>query len=277
MGVILEQSGERFISAREQHIFFVVETSSALQGEPILEINNAIRAALEELKKVNEDGIELCIGILEYNDIARWSECRNKARKLDYLRDFIWEDLDIRGGRRLCEALETLERGLSRKTKMESAGGNYRPIVVFISDGHSHDDWERGLQVLSENKWYKYALKVAFAIGWNPCKDVLKKIVTVGIPGIVQTVRYYEDLPELTQIAVMAAVTGNLTACRYGPAVENREVSIVIMNEIVDALRQAGYEAVYHDKTGEDSANALRGVDMLQLDSSDDYDFGEFV
>ena len=270
-----EQCGERFISAREQHIFFVLET--ALPDRTIRQICSAVRAVLKTLEKMDTNCAELCVGVLEYNTDARWSECQNNARKLDYLRDFVWEDLCYRSGRNLGQALEVLSWDLSRHRKMESPGGNYRPIIIFMCDGHANDDLERGLQILSENKWYRYALKIAFAVGWSPEANMLEAIVNVGVPGIVLPVWEDVDYSEAAQIAVAAAVAGNLTTCRYGPAVENREVSIVIMNEIVDALRQAGYEAVYHDKTGEDSANALRGVDMLQLDSSDDYDFGEFV
>ena len=57
------------------------------------------------------------------------------------------------------------------------------------SDGEPTDDFESGLAQLKQNNWFKYAIKVAVAIGDDANKDVLAKftgniesVITVHTP-----------------------------------------------------------------------------------------------
>jgi uncharacterized protein YegL len=62
------------------------------------------------------------------------------------------------------------------KDKFLSApSASVAPAIILMSDGEPTDDYKKGLSELQENKWYKYAIKVAVAIGEDANIDVLKE------------------------------------------------------------------------------------------------------
>lgn len=160
---------------KELHIFYVLDTSGSMDGNPIGTLNDAMRATVEELKKLVGEKADLFIAAMEYNSKARW--ITQGSNGLEKLQDFIWQDLKAAGMTSLGEALTELDASLSRKDKMKAQTGNKIPVIIFMSDGYPNDEWERPLENLVKNRWYQVAIKIAFALGKDADADVLAKVV----------------------------------------------------------------------------------------------------
>ena len=61
-------------------------------------------------------------------------------------------------------AFSELESKLSRSAFLASSTGAYAPVIILLSDGCPTDEWEKGLEKLKYNNWYKAATKIAIAV-----------------------------------------------------------------------------------------------------------------
>ena len=160
---------------RQMVLFFIVDTSGSMDGVKIQTVNNAIGEVLPKIREIsdgNADG-EIRIAALGFDNAAYWqTEMPQKVES------FVWSDLSANGGTNLADALHKLNEKLTRKEGgfMVAAAGSFAPVLFLMSDGQPNDSsWERELEKLKENKWYKVAIKVALAIGSDADKDVLSK------------------------------------------------------------------------------------------------------
>ena len=85
----------------------------------------------------------------------------------------IWNDLHPSGLTDLGAACVELDKKLSRNEFLESQTGAYAPVILLFSDGGPTDNWEKGLEQLKKNNWFKHAIKIAIAIGEDADKTVL--------------------------------------------------------------------------------------------------------
>lgn len=67
-----------------------------------------------------------------------------------------------------------LDKKLSRKKFLESQTGAYAPVILLFSDGGPTDNWEKGLQQIKKNNWFKHAIKIAVDIESGADKKVLE-------------------------------------------------------------------------------------------------------
>lgn len=199
---------------KELHIFYVLDTSGSMSGEAIGALNDAMRATVEELKKKDGENADLRIGVLEYNSKARW--VTKGTNGLENLQDFIWTDLQATGMTALGAAMKELNTSLSRNDKMKSATGNKIPVVIFMSDGYPNDNWEDALKTLAENKWYRAAIKIAFALGEDADEDSLAKVVGVRKDGSIvpnrEAVIHTNDLQVFSDMIQIVSVGSTLAA-----------------------------------------------------------------
>ena len=199
---------------KELHIFYVLDTSVSMDGAPIGALNDAMRATVDELRKKDGEKADLRIAVMEYNSTVRWVTQGNNG--VENLQDFFWTDLQANGLTFLGAALKELSTSLSRNEKMKSDTGNKIPVIIFMSDGYPNDDWEDGLRQLAENKWYRAATKIAFALGDHADTDVLAK--TIGVKRDGSIVPEYEaviktnDLQVFSNMIQAVSVTASLAA-----------------------------------------------------------------
>ena len=199
---------------KELHVFYVLDTSGSMSGAPIGALNDAMRSTVEELRKKDGEKADLRIAVLEYNSANRWVTQGNNG--VENLQDFFWTDLQATGLTYLGGALKELNTSLSRNEKMKAETGNKVPVVIFMSDGQPNDDWQDGLKTLSENKWYRAAIKIAFALGDHADTDVLAQVVGVQKDG--QIVPNYEaviktnDLQVFSNMIQVVSVSASLAA-----------------------------------------------------------------
>ena len=102
---------------------------------------------------------------------------------------FQWNQVEADGVTDLGEACRELSKKLSKNEFLKAPSGSVAPAIFLMSDGEPTDDFESGLAQLKQNNWFKYAIKVAVAIGDDANKDVLAKftgnieaVITVHTP-----------------------------------------------------------------------------------------------
>ena len=163
------------IPRRTMTLFFIIDTSGSMFGEKIGAVNQAIREVIPEIKELSDGNAdaEIKIAVLDFSNGARWIT-PNGPMEANQLQQ-IWKNLDSAGGTDLGAACVALKEKLSvSQGFMAEATGSYAPVLFLLSDGQPVDDWQKGLDELKKNNWYKASIRVALAIGNDADKDVLE-------------------------------------------------------------------------------------------------------
>jgi uncharacterized protein YegL len=160
------------VPRRSMVLFFVVDTSGSMSGAKIGTVNTAIENVLPELKDISEGNADAQIKIaaLRFSSGAEWIyDAPIEAET------FRWNYVDAGGVTDLGAACEKLNEKLSRKAFMSDVTGSFAPAIFLMSDGEPTDNYQRGLDKLKNNNWFKKAIKVALAIGNDANKRVLEE------------------------------------------------------------------------------------------------------
>jgi len=154
-------------------LFFVVDTSSSMEGEKIGALNTAIEEIIPDIADISDENpdTQIKIAVLEFSNGARWITPPIESNQ------FHWNDLQACGRTDFGAACKELNEKLSTKAFMKNADGTgfRQPAIFLLSDGEPTDknDWPRELNALKQNKWFDVALKVALAIGNSANTNVL--------------------------------------------------------------------------------------------------------
>jgi uncharacterized protein YegL len=161
------------IPRRTMVLFFVIDTSGSMDGDKIGSVNAAIEEVIPAIKEVSDENADAQIKIaaIEFSSGARWITA-NGPIEADQFR---WNYLEAAGVTDLGLACKALNEKLSTKAFMQEATGSFAPAIFLLSDGEPTDDWQRPLEELKQNNWFKAAVKVAVAIGDDADKSVLKE------------------------------------------------------------------------------------------------------
>lgn len=235
---------------KELHVFYILDTSGSMNGNPIGALNDAMRSTVEELRKKDGEKADLRIAVMEFNSSVRW--ITQGKNGVEHLSDFFWKDLDADGYTALGEALKELNTSLSRNSKMKAETGNKVPVVIFMSDGYPNDDWEGGLNILAQNKWYRSAIKIAFAIG-EADTDVLAKVVGVKKDGSIvpdyKAVIKTNDLQLFSEMIRVVSVSASLAASTSQMVGNEVTGSSVVDSVISPGQSSSDYEPVILDNS----------------------------
>ena len=154
-------------------LFYVVDTSGSMAGDKIGSVNSAMEEAitvdLPDISTANDDA-EICVAIMQFSSGCSWITPSSGPIGIG---DVIWNDLHTNGLTDLGAACTELDKKLSRNEFLESQTGAYAPVILLFSDGGPTDNWEKGLEQLKKNNWFKHAIKIAIAIGEDADKSVL--------------------------------------------------------------------------------------------------------
>lgn len=184
-------------------IFYLLDTSGSMAGTPIGTLNSAMGETMEALKdlaKKNSDAI-LKIGVLQFNTNVKWMN----AKGLEDAEDFFYEDLSAGGMTYMGAALKELDSKLSRHAFLDNAAGNLMPVIIVMSDGYANDDYKKELDKIRNNKWFKRATKIAFAIGDDADLKMLAEVV-----GDVEAVIRTSDMAVFADMIRFVSVTASM-------------------------------------------------------------------
>lgn len=163
---------------RDMTIFYVLDTSGSMEGAPIQMLNEAMRNTVNALKRQNTEDCHVKIAVLEYSTSAHWL---NPVAP-EYIEDFEWEDrLQAGGLTNVPAALNELDAKMSRDEFLRIDNGAFMPIVIFMSDGWINDQYvssfKKALANIQNNRWFKSATKIGFALGDDADKDMVAEVV----------------------------------------------------------------------------------------------------
>lgn len=156
------------------HVFYVLDTSGSMGGNPIGVLNSAMDATVDALKQVAavNSNARVKISVLEFNTTNRWIQPRGP----EDMEDFFWDDLDAKGMTYMGDALDELNDKLHRGKFLGSTSGAYLPVIIFMTDGFANDDYESALERIRRNKWFAKATRIGFAIGRCPDEKMISKL-----------------------------------------------------------------------------------------------------
>lgn len=158
---------------RVMTLFYIIDTSESMAGSRIGTVNSAMeecRDLLKEIAKANDDA-EIKVAVMQFSSGCYWITGSNSAINLEKWK---WQDLQADGITDFGSALLELDKKLSRKKFLESQTGAYAPVILLFSDGGPTDNWEKGLQQIKKNNWFKHAIKIAVDIESGADKKVLE-------------------------------------------------------------------------------------------------------
>ena len=172
------------IVKRQMVLFFVIDTSGSMEGTKIGAVNTAIREVLPELKDIGGSDVDLKIACLKFSSGCEWMHTSPVP-----VENFQWNSLSADGETNFGAACKELSDKMSKEKFLFAPSAAVAPAIFLMSDGEPTDEYKEGLAALQQNKWYKYAIKVAVAIGEDANKDVLKEftgnieaVITVHTP-----------------------------------------------------------------------------------------------
>ena len=144
-------------------IFYLLDTSGSMIGEPIAILNRAMTETMEELKKVakKNSNAKLQIAVMEFNTNVKWMQ----PDGLEEAEDFYWVDLQAGGLTEVGAALKELDSKLSRETFLKGIMGNLMPVIIIMTDGGATSDYKKELDEIKKNRWFQNASKIGFAVG----------------------------------------------------------------------------------------------------------------
>lgn len=155
-------------------IFYLVDTSGSMSGTRIGTVNAAMEECIPMLKEVAaaNDDAEIKVAIMQFSSGCSWVTPASGPVSLD---DIIWNDLQAGGMTEFGGALTELDKKLSRNEFLNSQTGAYAPVILLLSDGGPTDNWEKSLDDLKQNNWFKHAIKIAIDIESGSDRSVLAK------------------------------------------------------------------------------------------------------
>ncbi len=154
-------------------LFYLVDTSESMRGTKMGTVNAAMEECIPFLKEIENanDDAEIKVAIMQFSSGCSWITPEEGPVSLD---DIAWSDLQSGGITDLGAAFKELDSKLSRNEFLKSQTGAYAPVILLICDGGPTDNWEKGLEQLKRNNWFKHAIKIAIDINNGSERGVLE-------------------------------------------------------------------------------------------------------
>lgn len=218
------------VPRKDLHIFYVLDTSGSMADEgKIGMLNRAMEEtldALQDVAKHNGDA-NLKIAVMEFNTGCKWITDNGPEN----MADFEWEDLKAGGLTDIGDALDELDNKMSTHAWLNSMMGALMPVIIFMTDGYATDDWEKKLDKVRENRWFRRATKIGFALGNDADKKMIASVVG-NSEAVIQT----NDLEVFKKLIRIISVTSSMLKSQ--PNADKTPTGAIID----DAIKTAGVE-----------------------------------
>jgi uncharacterized protein YegL len=218
MGIFDKVEG---IVKRQMVLFFIVDTSGSMEGTKIGAVNTAIREVLPELKGIGGSDVNLKIACLKFSSGCSWMHPSPVPAD-----NFQWNNLSADGVTDFGAACKELSDKMAKEKFLSAPSASVAPAIFLMSDGEPTDDYKNGLAELQKNKWYKYAIKVALAIGDDANFDVLKEF-TGNIEAVI-TVHTPEALRKMIRfVSVTSSQIGSKSQPMQDGQIESKQDAMI--------------------------------------------------
>ncbi len=218
--------GKEEIVKRQMVLFFIIDTSGSMFGKKISIVNQAIRDVLPELSKAGGSDVNLKVACLKFSSGCEWMYPSPIAAE-----SFVWQEVQADGVTDLGAACEELSKKLSKKEFLAAPSGSVAPVLFLMSDGDPTDDYKTGVDKLKNNNWFKYAIKVALAIGDDANKDVLKEFT-----GNIEAVITSHTPESLRKWIRKVSVTSSQVGSKSQPASDSGEIKTK-QEQMIDQIK----------------------------------------
>lgn len=189
------------VPRRTMVLMFVVDTSGSMEGDKIGSLNVAVQEVIPYIQDISDNNADAQIKVaaMEFASGTEWMY----PQPIE-VENFQWRDLEAGGLTCLGEAYQELNEKMSASSGfMKEAAGSFAPAIILMSDGEPTDDWQRPLEKLRNNNWFKAAIKVAIAIGEGADQNVLAEFT--GNKEAVLTVHNKEELKKIIHFVSVTA------------------------------------------------------------------------
>jgi uncharacterized protein YegL len=186
------------IVKRQMVLFLVIDTSGSMDGKKIGAVNTAIREVLPELKNVGGSDVDLKIACLTFSSGCEWMHSAPIP-----VNAFQWNNAVADGVTDFGAACTELARRMTKDDFLKAPSGSVAPAIFLMSDGEPTDDYKKGIADVQKNHWFKYAIKVAVAIGDDANIDVLTEFT--GNREAVLTVHTPEALKKMIRFVTVTS------------------------------------------------------------------------
>ena len=156
---------------RRLPIYFLIDVSESMVGEPIEQVQNGIATIIKELR-TDPYALETV-----YVSIIAFAGKAKKLSPLTELYNFYPPKLPVGGGTSLGIALEFLMHDLDvsiQKTTLDEKG-DWKPITFLFTDGNPTDEYEKAFDRWNQ-KYRRTANLVVISIGDNANVNTLGRI-----------------------------------------------------------------------------------------------------
>ncbi len=195
------------ISRKTLVIFYVIDVSRSMRGNKLRTVNSVMRNTVADIRDFGGSDVDLRIAAMSFSNECQWLYPKPVS-----VEEFQWKDLEAGGWTNLGAACRELNSKLSRSSFMSSPSLSYAPVIILLSDGGPTDDYQKAIYELGKNRWFKYALKIAIAIGTKA--NLQKLSVFTGGPDSVLKSNNSESLARL--IKTVSIVSSQITSS-YDP------------------------------------------------------------
>jgi uncharacterized protein YegL len=192
-----------------------------MMGTKIGAVNTAIREVLPELQGIGGSDVDLKIACLKFSSGCEWMHPSPVP-----VENFQWSNLSADGVTDMGMAFKDLSEKMSKEKFLSAPSASVAPAIFLMSDGEPTDDYKKGLSALQQNNWYKYAIKVAVAIGDDANIDVLKEF-TGNIEAVI-TVHTPEALRKMIRfVSVTSSQIGSKSQPLQNGQVESKQDAMI--------------------------------------------------
>ena len=204
------------VPRRVMPLLFLVDTSGSMEGAKIASLNTAVREALNDVGVISHTNADaqIKVAVLEFSSGVDWMYPQPMESE-----SFVWQDLEAGGLTSFGEALQELNKKLSKSNGyMSEPTGTRAPAIILLSDGEPTDEYKHALETIKGNPWFKVAVKVAIAIGDDANKGILAEFT-----GNIEAVITVHNVDQLKKIIHTVSVTASMVASQSASAVDTTD------------------------------------------------------
>jgi uncharacterized protein YegL len=174
------------MSNRVLPVFYVLDTSGSMRGEPIEVLNAAMEETIRSLRDLAQHNgdANVRIAVLSFDSSVRWMQPAGP----EDLEDFVWRPLvAVPGGHTsIGAAVRELNSKLNAHEFLRSTTGSLLPVIIFMTDGYATDDYAIELSLAMQNANFRNAVRVGFAVG-SSCDLTMLENLVGDSKAVVQT------------------------------------------------------------------------------------------